>query len=202
MTPSRIALALLTAGILAGMAPAAALHAQAPTQVVLSGRAQAGADARDVRFVFLCTANDGANVTGALSVELAVPGYEALSAAFSFDDFEGPDADAGKLTRLEATAAGGKAQESFAVGGWIGVEADQPFYLGLSGALRNDAPRLAAIAKILRRLTAGPGQLVWRQGNAQKNGVPLVATLTVTAADATRLQALLGPCLAAAGRGG
>ncbi len=202
MTPSRIILALLTAGIMAVMAPATALHAQAPKQVVLSGRAQTGADLRDVRFVFMCTENEGATVAGALTLQLAVPGYEQLSPGFSFDDFEGPGADAGKLTRLEATGAGGKVMESFAVGGWVGVEADQPFYLGVSGALRNDAPRLAAVAKVVRRLTAGPAQLVWRQGNAQKNGDPLVATLTVSATDAARLQALLGPCLAAAGRGG
>lgn len=202
MTFSRIALALLTAGVMAGVAPVIALHAQAPHELVLPGKAQTGADVRDVRFVFACTANDGANVSGALSVELAVPGYEQLAAVFSFDDFEGPDADAGKLTRLEATAAGGKAQESFAAAGWIGVEADQPFYLGVSGVLRNDARKLAAVARVLRPLAAGPGQLVWRQGNTRKGGVPLVATLTVAGADAARLQALLGPCLAAAGRGG
>ncbi len=201
MTFSRIAGALLTAGLFAGLAALPAARAQAPHEVVLPGKARTGADARDVRFLFACTANDGANVTGALSVELAVPGYEQLGAAFSFDDFEGPDADAGKLTRLEATGAGGKAQEVFQAAGWVGVEADQPFYLGVSGALRNDAAKLAAVAKVLRPLTSGAGQLVWRQGNTKKDGVPLIATLSVAAADATRLLSLLGPCLAAAGRG-
>ena len=192
----QIAAGLLAAALLA--APPA--PAQAPTELVLPGRADTGADARTVRFAFACTANDGARATGALSVELAVPGYEALEPVFSFDDFEGPDASAGRLTGLEASGAGGAARERFAVAGWIGVEADQPFHLGVSGALRNDASGLAAVAKVLRPLTTGPAVLVWRQDNPRRGGVPLVATLRLGPAEAARLRTLLAPCLAAAGR--
>lgn len=195
----RAALGLLAAACLATV-PAGA-RAQAPTEVTLPGRAQTGADLRDVHFIFTCTANNGPGLTGALSVQLAVPGYEALEPDFSFDDFEGPSADAGKLTTLEAAGTGGaRARDSYPAGGWIGVEPDPTFHLSVSAALRNDAAGLASVARVLRIVGSGPARLVWRQGNPKPGGIPIVATLTVKAADATRLQALLGPCLSAAGR--
>ncbi len=200
MTPSRIALALLTAGLMAGVAPPPAAHAA--DELVLSGRAQTGADARDVRFTFGCTPKSGANFTGVLSVVLTVPEYEQLSPVFPFETFEGPDADAGKLTSLEATGAGSPARDIFEVAGSAGIDADKPFNFELDAAMRGEVLRLRAVAKVLRRLVAGPGQLVWRQANPHPGGVALVATLPVTPADAARLQSLLGPCLAVAGRGG
>ncbi len=194
MTLSRIALALF---LMAGMAPS-----HAADDLVLPGRAQTGADARDVRFTFGCTPKNGADFTGVLSVVLTVPAYEQLGPVFPFEDFEGPDAAAGRLTSLEATAAGGTAREIFEVSGSAGIDADKPFNFELDAAMRGEVARLGAVAKVLRRLVAGPGQLVWRQGNTHRGGLALVATLPVTPADAARLQALLGPCLAVAGRGG
>ena len=173
-------------------------HAQTPPELALAGRAQTGADIRDVRFIFMCTANNGPGTTGTLSVALAVPGYEALEPDFSFDDFEGPSADAGKLTTLEATGAGARARETYQVGGWIGVEPDPTFHLSVSAALRNDAADLASVARVLRIVSAGPARLVWRQGNPKPGGAQIVATLLLKTADAARLQALIAPCLAAA----
>jgi len=197
-----IALALLTAGLTAGLPPAPVGRAQVPGELVLPGRAQTGTDVRDVRFDFICTSNDGPKVTGVLAVELAVPGYEGLASAFPFDDFEGPDANAGERTILAATGQGGVMRARFAAAGWIGAEADQSFHLGVSSGLRGDARRLAAVATVLREVVAGSGTLVWRQESTRPGGVPIIATLAVTATDAARLRSLLAPCLAVAGRAG
>jgi len=197
-----IAFALLTAGLIACLPPAPVGRAQVPGEVVLPGRAQTGTDVRDVRFTFACTSNDGPTVTGVLAVELAVPGYEGLAPVFPFDDFEGPDADAGDRTILEATGQGGTTRGRFAAAGWIGVEADRSFHLGVSAGMRRDARPLAAVATVLRKVVAGAGTLVWRQESTKPGGVPIIATLAVTATDAARLRSLLAPCLAVAGRGG
>jgi hypothetical protein len=194
-----IALALLTAGLIAGPPSVPALRAQPTQEIVLSAKAQTGTDTRDVRFSFMCSANHGPGVIGVLEIGLAVPGFERLAPLFPFDDFEGPDAHAGKLTSLEATAEGGTVRDTFWAAGWIGGEADHSFHFGVNGMLRNDAPRLAAVAAVLRKVVAGPGKLVWRQGNTRPGGVPIIATLTITTADAARVGSVLRPCLAAAG---
>lgn len=162
-----------------------------PGEVVLEGRAQTGADSRTVRFAFYCSEN-GRNVTGALGVDLFVPRFAELAPAFDFDAFEGPDAQAGSRTRIEAGGVSGR----FSVAGWMGVAEDRPFAFGLSAARRRDAPRLAAVARVLQPLTAGPATLVWTQQTAERSGPAIVARLEVGAEDSARLRRLLGPCLA------
>jgi hypothetical protein len=178
---------------------AAPCGAAAAGELVLAGHARTGTDARDVRFGFACTGN-GPGVTGALSVTLAVPRPEQLAAEFAFDPFEGPDVDAGALTELRSTGSGGGAQGRFTVAGSYGVDPDTPFVFDLAAAIRDDRARLAALARVLRPLTTSPGKLVWRQGNTTQGGVPIVASLDLTAADAEGLRAALAPCLAAAER--
>src|SRR5690349_21169131 len=90
--------------------------AQQP-DVVLKGTAQTGSDSRAVQFRFACSANNGPNLTGVLSVELEVPQAEQLSKLFDFEPFEGPDANAGALSHLEATGAKTKAQADFTAAG-------------------------------------------------------------------------------------
>lgn len=65
--------------------------------VTLAGRAQTGADIREVRFEFTCSEN-GRNTTGVLGLDLYVPRYAELASFFDFDAFEGPDANAGART--------------------------------------------------------------------------------------------------------
>jgi hypothetical protein len=158
--------------------------------VVLEGRAQTGADSRAARFEFYCSEN-GRNTTGALGVDLFVSRYEELAQAFDFDAFEGPGAAAGARTRIEVGGISGR----FTVSGWAGVTEDKPFGFGLTAARRRDAPRLAAVARVLQPLTAGPSTLVWTQQNAERSGTSIVARLDVSAEDAGRLRALLMPCL-------
>lgn len=169
--------------------------AQAPRTLTLVGVARTGEDARAVRFVFLCSANAGPNVTGALGLELFVPGHGDLRGSFDFDAFEGPDARAGRLTQVETTGAGATARLRTMVSGWIGVDADAPFAFGLSAARRRDETRLREVSRLLAPLTSGAAQLVWTQGNTRTGGAPIVARLEVGAADAARLRTLLAPCL-------
>jgi hypothetical protein len=171
------------------LATPAAAQQRAGT-VQLAGRAQTGADSRAVRFEFYCSEN-GRNTTGALGVDLYVPRYAELAQAFDFDAFEGPDADAGARTRIEAGSASGR----FTVSGWAGVADDNPFGFGLTAPRRRDPQRLAAIARVLQPLTAGAATLTWTQQNAERSGSAIVARLEVSAEDSARLRTLLTPCL-------
>lgn len=179
-----ILLALLFLAVPAGAQPR-------PGSLLLEGEARTGDDRRAVRFEFHCSEN-GSDTTGVLGLDLYVPRHAELARLFDFDAFEGPDAAAGARTRLEVGAVSGR----FTVSGWIGVAEDQPFGFGLSAPRRRDPQRLAAVARVLQPLTAGPATLIWTQQNAERSGPALVARLEVSAGDSARLRALLGPCLA------
>jgi hypothetical protein len=189
---------LLTGGglVVAGLLPQR--HAWAYKEIVLTGRAQTADDTRDVRFAFSCTPSSGPAAIGSLEVMLVIPRHDQLRAVFDFDAFEGPSAHAGIHSSLEATGAGRSAQKKFSVNGWIGPDNDQPFVFGLAAGLRGDAARLSAVAKVVRPLTGGAGKLIWRQRNVRPDGLSIMATLHIAAADAARLRSLLSPCLAAA----
>lgn len=174
--------------ILLSLLPLALPAAAQP--LTLPGRAQTGADSREVRFAFICS-ESGRNVTGALGLDLFVPRYAELARDFDFDAFEGPDAQAGARTQIEVGGVSGR----FAVAGWIGVAEDAPFAFGLSAPRRRDPQRLAAVARVLRPLTVGPATLVWTQQGA-RGGPAIIARLEVGAEDSARLRAMLAPCLA------
>ena len=179
--------------LLALMGPALANPGESLT---LPGEAHTGADARAVRFTFLCSANDGPQVTGVLGVDLVVPRHETLRAIFDFDPFEGPDARAGRLTTLESTAESGTVSLRAMVSGSGGVDPDAPFVFSAIAARRRDAARLAELSRLLAPLTAGAARITWNQGNAKAGRPSIVARLDVSAADSLRLRALLTPCLA------
>lgn len=174
------------------MAPALARPGETLT---LPGEAQTATDRRAVRFTFLCSANDGPQVTGVLGVELAVSRHDTLRPVFDFDSFEGPDAAAGRRTQLETTAGGAATRMQTMVSGSIGVGEDEPFIFSAIAARRRDAARLAELSRLLAPLTQGAALLSWTQGNARSGGPAITARLEVSAVDATRLNALLEPCL-------
>ena len=163
--------------------------------LTLAGEARTGSDLRPVRFTFLCSANEGPQVTGVLGLDLLVPAHDTLRAIFDFDAFEGPDAKAGALTRLETRAEGAPAQLQSMVSGSIGVAEDQPFVFSAIAARRRDAARLAELSRLLAPVTQGAAQLIWTQGNARAGGASIIARLEISVADATRLRAVLEPCL-------
>ena len=173
---------------------ASPLAAQTPGTLRMTGEARTGADQRAARFEFLCSSN-ARNATGVLGVTFELPRHETLAHVFDFNRFEGPDADAGALTRLESSPG---AAGRFIVSGSIGVADDQPFVFGLYAARRGDAAGLAALGRVLRPLTLGAARLVWTQGNTRRGGPAITATLDVSAEDAGRLRTVLAPCLPAA----
>jgi hypothetical protein len=201
MNRPRIALcwvAVLIAVVTAIPGKAAAQN-PGPPGLGFDGEAKTGTDTRRVRFRFFCTSNNGPNVTGALAVELEMPGYEQLRAIFDFDPFEGPDAKAGTLTGLQTSGVRAKAADNFTAAGSVlaaGTSAGstEAFMLEVS-ASRRQATRLQKLAAVLRPLLDGPGQLAWRQGNAKSGGTPINATLDLDQAKAVQLKAALGPCL-------
>ena len=170
-----------------------AAWAQAGRELVLEGTAQLGAGTHPVRFRFMCTPS-GSGGIGVLGVQLEVPGYARLR-GFPFDAFEGPDAETGQLTRLEASGAGATAQGLLTASGSEGVAADRPFVLGLTAARQGDGTRLLAAGNALRQLRDGPARLVWRQRGPDAKTGELVATVTLAVAETARLQSLIAPCL-------
>jgi hypothetical protein len=177
----------------------AAAQNPGPPGLGFDGEAKTGADTRRVRFRFFCTSNNGPNVTGALAVELEVPGYEQLRGIFNFDPFEGPDAKAGTLTGLQTIGVRAKATDSFTASGSVlaaGTSAGstEAFMLEVS-ASRRQATRLQKLAAVLRPLLDGPGQLAWQQGNAKSGGTPINATLDLDRTKAAQLKTTLAPCL-------
>lgn len=170
--------------------------AQAPQTLTLAGEARTGADQRAARFEFLCSSNQGPNVHGALGVAIALTAHDTLRPVFNFDDFEGPDARAGRRTQLDSTAGGATATLRSAVSGSITGEG-QPFdfTFGIYAARRNDARHLRELSRIIAPLTTGASTLVWTQGNTRAGGPSIIARLEIGAEDSARLRTLLTPCL-------
>jgi hypothetical protein len=164
--------------------------------VTLQGEARTGQDLRPVRFIFLCSSNDGPQVTGVLGVDLAVSRHDTLRPVFDFDAFEGPDAAAGRRTLLEATAEGTAVRMQTMVSGSIGVGEDEPFVFSATAARRRDATRLAELSRLLAPLTQGAAQFSWSQSHARSGGATIQARLEISAADSQRLRTVLAPCLA------
>jgi hypothetical protein len=170
---------------------------QSPPGIVFDGVARTGTDTRPVRFRFFCSSNQGPNLTGVLAVVLEIPEYEQLHAVFDFDPFEGPDAHAGPLTRLQTNGARAKADDRFtAAGSVIPSGSSEAFALEIDASRRESGP-LRKLAAVLRPLVDGNGHLVWLQGNAKSGGTPMSASLDLTQIQSDQLKSGLGPCLGA-----
>lgn len=94
--------------------------------------------------------------TGALSVHLAVKGFETLGAAFDFEAFEGPEGTRKPLSELKATGPAGTAALRSAACGLIATEPSDTFDLGVTAAMRGDAKRLDTLRGLLAILSGGP----------------------------------------------
>ena len=172
--------------------------AQPPStsEAVFDGTGRAGNASRAVRFRFMCTPNGGPGINGVLSVALEIPRPEQWRGGFDFAPFAGPDATAGALSHLRANGVRSKAGNRFAAAGSTpstGAYAAFVFEIAMS---RRDPAGLGRLATVLRPLMDGPGQLVWRQGNAKREEAPIDASLELLPERAERLKAVLGPCLA------
>jgi hypothetical protein len=171
-----------------------ATPAAAADPLTFEGVAHTGADTRPVRVRFICSANEGRDLTGVLSAELEVPAFETVS-AFDFIPFEGPDAHAGALSTLRGEGARTKATDQFTASGSIEQgEPSDSFALEVTASRRESGP-LRKLAAVLRPLLDGPSVLSWRQGNVKPGGMAIEATLDLTKAQTDELRTMLGPCL-------
>lgn len=177
-------------------APGAVAQPPAGTEAVFDASARTGSGMRPVRFRFLCTPNQGPSLTGVLAVTLEIPRHARLSAVFDFDKFDGPDATAGALSHLQANGVRTKAGNRFVASGSIPDGGPNASFVFDVSASRRDPASLVRLAAVLRPLLDGPGQFVWRQGNARPGGVSIDASLDLPQERAERLKAVLGPCLA------
>jgi hypothetical protein len=166
-----------------------------PPGIAFDGEARTGTDTRPVRFRFLCSSNDGPDVTGVLSIELEIPRYAQLKSIFDFDPFEGPDAAAGANTLLQGTGARSKSSGRFTASG-SAIEHGATDYFALDvAASRREPGALRKLAAVLRPLMNGAGALVWNQDNAKPKGTPMIASLDLAREQAEALKAALVPCL-------
>ena len=172
--------------------------AQPPSasEAVFDATGRAGNASRPIRFRFMCTPNGGAGINGVLSVALEIPRPEQWRGGFDFEPFEGPDATAGALSHLQANGVRTKASNRFAAAGSTPDTGANAAFVFEIAASRRDPAGLGRVAAVLRPLMDGPGQLVWRQGNAKREGAPIAASLELLAERAERLKAVLSPCLA------
>jgi hypothetical protein len=171
-------------------------QAAADDALAFDATAQIGARSLAARIHFACSSNAGRNVTGVLSVALETPNYEQLRSVFDFDSFEGPDANVGALSGLQAFGASGKAGNRFtAAGSAVDTKGALSFVLEID-ASRREPGALHKLAAVLRPLLDVPSRLVWRQSSATKTSAPIVATLDLSPAQTVALRGQLGPCLA------
>ena len=166
------------------------------SEAAFEGTGRAGTASRAVRFRFMCTANGGPGINGVLSVALEIPRPEQWRATFDFEPFEGPDATTGALSHVRANGVRTKAGNRFAAAGSTPDTGANAAFVFEIAASRRDPASLGRLAAVLRPLMDGPGQLVWRQGNAKREGAPIDASLELLPERAERLKGVLGPCLA------
>jgi hypothetical protein len=86
---------------------------------------------------------------------MEVPNAAQLSAVCDFNAFDGPGASAGALTQLTTTAGGAVGQGTFTASGCRPGSPDTSLTFGVGGAMRRDAARLAAPARLRQPLTLG-----------------------------------------------
>ncbi len=182
---------------------AASAAAQPDGQLAFDGEARLGGEVRPASFAFLC-ATPGPATSGALSLELYVASHDDFRSAFDFDAFEGPQANAGRRTRIGATREEAEASPPVSVAGWISGPGNGPpgrglpFGFGLSAGLRRGGARLEIVRALASRIVDGPGTVVWIQGNTRAGRPPIVATLRLDEASREALRRALRPCLSGA----
>ena len=147
-----------------------------------------GTAARSATLHVACTPD---RAGGALSIELVVPEANTRK-DFDYDDFEGPDAEAGSrtLSDLAWTSAAGTTTIETTAAGWYAPEPPQAFMFGVSQLSgQHEAP-----AKLLSAVGARPGRLVWTQRGFDR-ARRLVARFELDAAAAAKLRDTVAGCL-------
>lgn len=127
---------------------------------------------------------------GAIVVEIVVPDANTKK-DFGYDDFEGPDSPAGKLSHVEwISGARATSVTTAAAGSYIPDPAEAFQFEMAELAHRKSAP-----ATLLTGADGAPAKLVWTQSSYDKSKRTLVATFDFDAADAASVHDKVAACL-------
>jgi hypothetical protein len=126
---------------------------------------------------------------GALVVEITVPEANTKK-DFGYDDFEGPDAPAGKLSHVEWIAAKTTSIVTAAAGSYI-PDPPEAFRFELAEL----AHRKSAPATLLAGADGTAAKLVWTQSSYDKSKRTLLATFAFDAAESAHVRDVVKACL-------
>ena len=127
---------------------------------------------------------------GALVVEITVPDANTKK-DFGYDDFEGPDSPAGKLSHVEWIAGTKTTSVTAAAAGSYVPDPPEAFRFEIAElAHRNSAP-----ATLLAGADGTAAKLVWTQSSYDKSKRTLVATFDFDADDAAHVRDNVAACL-------
>ena len=129
---------------------------------------------------------------GALVVEL-IASEANTRKDFDYDNFEGPDAPAGKkaLSHVAWTTAAGTTQITHAAAGSYLPEPPESFMFGIDQLSRQRGPASTLLAAV----GSESGQLVWTQTAFDNAKHILTATFTLDASAAQQLHDTVSACL-------
>ncbi|HEX4480085.1 MAG TPA: hypothetical protein VH082_04705 [Rudaea sp.] len=127
---------------------------------------------------------------GALVVEIIVPDAYTKK-DFGYEDFEGPDAPAGKLSHIEWIAGAKTSQITTAIAGGYIPEPPDAFNFEIAGISR----RASSAATLLAGVEASEAKLVWTQSSYDKSKRTLVATFAFDASESAHVRDVVKACL-------
>jgi hypothetical protein len=127
---------------------------------------------------------------GALFVEITVPDANTKK-DFGYDDFEGPDSPAGKLSRIEWIGATKTASVTTAAAGSYIPDPPEAFRFEIAERSR----RKSAPATLLAGADGTAAKLVWTQSSYDKSKRTLVATFALDADDSAHVHDAVEACL-------
>lgn len=127
---------------------------------------------------------------GALVVEIIVPDAYTKK-DFDYDDFEGPGAPAGKLSRIEWISGANTTTITTAVAGSYIPDPPDAFNFEIAG----DSKRASPAATLLAGVDGSGAKLVWTQSSYDTSKRTLVATFAFDANESARLRDAVKACL-------
>jgi hypothetical protein len=127
---------------------------------------------------------------GALVVEITVPEANTKK-DFGYDDFEGPDSPAGKLSHVEWIAAAKTTSITTTAAGSYVPDPPEAFRFEIAEL----AHRKSAPATLLAGADGTAARLVWRQSSYDKSKRTLVATFAFDANESARVRDAVKACL-------
>ncbi len=161
-------------------------HADGEINKVGTMRIDAGAERASTLHIACSSDRDG----GALYFEITIPEANTKK-DFGYDDFEGPDAKPGALSRVEWITADHTTKITSAAASSYTVEPAEGFRFEIAELSR----RKSSPATLLAGADDSAAKLVWTQSSYDKSGRTLVATFAFDAAESAHVRDIVKACL-------